>query len=201
MSSDHLRECAPVDLSDEDVMAAMKAMVGYIDITPGDFREVYQVAYALARKRMMNALKAADVMTTPVHAISAGADLTAAAELLVEHGISGAPVTDGDGRIIGVVSEKDFLSGMGAGRSGSFMQVVAHCLKSKECVAAPMAGRTAGDIMTAPAITAPPNISIADVSALLMGNTINRLPIADPDGRPAGIVTRSDLVNAFCMLG
>lgn len=201
MSSDHLRECAPVDLSDEDVMAAMKAMMGYIDITPGDFREVYQVAYALAQERMMTALKAADVMTTPVYAINADTDLTAAAELLAEHGISGAPVTDGGGRIIGVVSEKDFLRGMGADRSGSFMQVVAHCLKNKGCMAAPMVGLTAGDIMTAPAITAPSDISIADVSALLMENTINRLPIADAEGRPAGIVTRSDLVNAFCMLG
>ncbi len=187
MSSDHLRECAPVDLSDEDVMAAMKAMMGYIDITPGDFREVYQVAYALARKRMMTALKAADVMTTRVHAINADADLIATAELLAQHGISGAPVTDGDGRIIGVVSEKDFLRGMGADQSGSFMQVIAHCFKNKGCVAAPMTGRTAGDIMTAPAITAAADISIGDVSALLIEKTINR-PLT---GSPSRMQTAS----------
>ncbi len=66
MNSTNLRECAPVDISDEDVVAAMKAMKGYIDITPADFREVYRVAYDLARKRMMNALKASDIMTAPV---------------------------------------------------------------------------------------------------------------------------------------
>ncbi len=46
MSPVNLRECAPVDISDDDAMAAMKAMQGYIDITPADFREVYRVGYA-----------------------------------------------------------------------------------------------------------------------------------------------------------
>ncbi len=69
MSSTNLRECAPVDISDEDIMKAMKSMQGYIDITPADFREVYRIAYALAKDRLMQALKAADIMTTPVHVV------------------------------------------------------------------------------------------------------------------------------------
>jgi CBS-domain-containing membrane protein len=109
VSSANLQECAAVDISDEDVVAAMRAMRGYIDITPADFRQIYQVAYALAKERMLNALKAADIMRRPVHAIAAGADLIAAATLLAEKGVSGAPVIDGDGRIVGVLSEKDFL--------------------------------------------------------------------------------------------
>jgi hybrid cluster-associated redox disulfide protein len=70
-SSTALRECAPVDISDEDVMAAMEAMQGEIDITPADFREVCWVRYHLDRERIMNALKAADIMTTPVHVLGA----------------------------------------------------------------------------------------------------------------------------------
>jgi CBS-domain-containing membrane protein len=42
MSPSNLRECAPVDISDADAIKAMKAMQGYIDITPADFREVYR---------------------------------------------------------------------------------------------------------------------------------------------------------------
>lgn len=201
MSPPNLRECAPVDISDADVLKAMKAMQGYIDITPADFREVYRVAYALARERMMSALKAADIMTSPVYAVAAGTDLIATASLLAEKGISGAPVVDGDGKVVGVISEKDFLRRMGAAGTGSFMQVVAHCLRNKGCVAAPMLNRTAGDIMTAPAVTAGSDITIGAISALFMEKNINRVPIVDPDGRPAGIVTRSDLVNSFCMLG
>ena len=76
----------------------------------------------------MTALKATDIMSAPVHVVRRDTDLIAAATLLAENGIAGAPVTDPAGRIVGVISEKDFLRRMGAGRSGSFMQVVARCL-------------------------------------------------------------------------
>jgi len=201
LSAANLRECAAVDISDQDVVAAMKAMQGYIDITPADFREVYRVAYALAKDRMMNALKAADVMGRPVYTVRADADLLAAATLLAEKGISGAPVIDPDGRVVGVISEKDFLRKMGAGLSGSFMQVIALCLKNKGCVATAMINRTAGDIMSAPPITAGTDISIGAIAALLTEKNINRLPIVDADSRPVGIVTRTDLVNSYCLLG
>ena len=45
-------EFIPVDISEQDVVEAMKRIAGYIDITPGDFKEVYQSAYTLAIKRL-----------------------------------------------------------------------------------------------------------------------------------------------------
>jgi len=201
MSSANLPECNPVDISDDDVMAAMKSMQGYIDITPADFKEVYRLAYALARERMMKAFKAGDIMTTPAYVVHSDTDLIATATLLAEKGISGAPVTGPDGGVIGVISERDFLRKMGADQEGSFMQVIAHCLKNKGCVAAPMVNRTAGDVMTAPAVTATAGMPIGRISSLMSKKNINRVPIVDLAGRPLGIVTRSNLVNAFCMLG
>lgn len=201
MSSANLRECAPVDISDDDVMEAMKSMQGYIDITPADFREVYRIAYVLAQDRLMHALKAVDIMTSPVHAVHVDTDLIATATLLAEKGISGAPVLDRDGSIVGVISEKDFLRKMGGDQRGSFMQVIAHCLKNKGCVATPMINRTAGDIMTEPPITFTADVSIGQISALMTEKNINRLPIVDVTAKPVGIVTRSDLVNSYCMLG
>jgi CBS domain-containing protein len=123
------------------------------------------------------------------------------AVLLADKGVSGAPVIDAGGKVVGVVSEKDFMAEMGADRGGSFMQVVAHCLKNKGCVALPLRNRKVGDIMTAPAITAPAEISVGEIAGLFMEKKINRLPIVGQDGRPAGIVTRLDLVNSYCMLG
>lgn len=201
MSESIIRECSPVDISEKDVLSAMKAMQGFIDITPGDFKEVYRLAYSLAKDRMLNSLTAGEVMTSPVHTIEAGMDLIETATLLAEKGISGAPVVDHDGKIVGVVSEKDFLTKMGAERTGSFMQVIAHCLKNSGCVATPMLNQTVRDIMTKPAITAAKSITIAEISALFMEKAINRLPIVGNDQKPIGIVTRSDLVSSYCMLG
>jgi CBS-domain-containing membrane protein len=200
MTDNPLRECA-MDISEPDVLAAMKAMQGYIDITPADFRAIYRSAYTLARERMQSALKAGEIMARPVHTVAVGDDLIAAATLLADKGISGAPVVDGRGRIVGVISEKDFLRRMGAGATGSFMQVIALCLKNKGCLATAMLNRTAGDLMSAPPITAAADTSMGAIAALLRDKNINRLPIVDADDRPIGIVTRSDLVNSLCMLG
>jgi CBS domain-containing protein len=128
-------------------------------------------------------------------------DLIETAALLAGKGISGAPVVDRGGKIVGVVSEKDFLSKMGAGQTNSFMQVIAHCLKNKGCVATPMLNRVVRDIMTAPAITATADTLVSNISILFREKNINRLPIIGSDERPIGIVTRSDLVNSYCMLG
>lgn len=196
-----IRECDPVDISEQDVLNAMKAMRGYIDITPADFKEVYRAAYRLATQRIVNTLTAADVMSASVHSIGLQMDLIETADLLAEKGISGAPVVDAEGKIVGVVSEKDFLVQMGAGKTRSFMHVIATCLKNKGCVATPMRNRVVQDIMTAPAITATADMSVAKISTLFAEKNINRLPIIDSDGRPVGIVTRSDLVHSYCMLG
>ena len=52
------------------------------------------------------------------------------------------------------------------------------------------------DIMTAPAITAGPQITVGAISALFIDRQINRLPIVDAGDKPIGIVTRTDLVHS-----
>ena len=193
--------CASPEISEQDVLEAMKAMQGYIDITPADFREVYRFALAAAQKRIMDALKVADIMSAPVHAVENNMDLIQAASLLAEKGVSGAPVVDRQGKVVGVVSEKDFLVRMGGGSGGSFMLIVANCLKNKDCVASPWRKQTVCDIMSAPAITARADTSATDAAALIKGKNVNRLPIVDGAERPVGIVTRSDLVHGYCQLG
>lgn len=190
-----------VEMSDADVLKAMAAMQGYIDITPADFREVYRVAYAHAFNRMMTSIKAKDIMSRPVYMVSLEMDLIQTATLLADKNISGAPVVDGLGKIVGVVSEKDFIKNMDIGHSGSFMGVIADCMKNKGCLAAPMRAKTVRDIMTTPAVTAREDIPVGDISALFIAKNINRLPIVDQAEKPVGIVTRSDLVNSYCLIG
>ena len=48
---------------------------------------------------------------------------------MAERKVSAVPVIDGDGKVIGVVSEKDLLSVMGGGAAATFMEVIAQCLK------------------------------------------------------------------------
>jgi len=190
-----------VEISEQDVVEAMKAIPGYLDITPGDFKEVYQAAYSLAVKRLLTSRKAADLMTKAVQVVGREMDLVKAAALLAEKKISGAPVVDTAGKIVGVVSEKDFLQEMGFGATASFMQIATHCLNNKGCMIGNLRNRTVGDIMTRPAITGVPEMTIGDISALFVDRRINRLPIINTDEHPVGIVTRTDLAHSFSFFG
>ena len=194
-------QSVPVEISEQDVIEAMKAIPGYLDITPGDFKEVYQAAYALAVKRLLTSLKAADLMTKPVQLVGQEMDLVQAAALLAEKQISGAPVVNNEGKIVGVVSEKDFLKEMGFGATPSFMQIATHCLNNKGCMIGNLHNRTIGDIMTRPPITGSPEMTIGQISALFVDRQINRLPIVGVDGRPVGIVTRTDLAHSYSVFG
>jgi CBS domain-containing membrane protein len=191
----------PVEISEQDVVEAMKAIPGYLDITPGDFREVYQAAYVLAIQRLLTSLTAIDLMTAPVDLVDQEMDLVMAAALLADRQISGAPVIDREGKIVGVVSEKDFLREMGFGATPSFMQIATHCLNNKGCMICNLRNRTIADIMTKPPITGIPEMTIGEISALFVDRRINRLPIVSADGRPVGIVTRTDLAHSYSAFG
>ncbi|MCK9294937.1 MAG: CBS domain-containing protein [Desulfobulbaceae bacterium] len=191
------RDLGSIEIVEPDILAAMKDIQGYIDISPGDFREIFQVAYRHAVQRIQNSLTARDIMTSPVHCIGLEMDLVQAAAFLADKRISGAPVVDGAGRIAGMVSEKDFLARMGLGKSVSFMQIISHCLHNKGCMVTTLRNHGVRDIMTTPAITAGAGITVGAISAMFIDRQINRLPIVDAEGRLAGIVTRTDLVRSY----
>lgn len=189
----------PLELSEADITEAMRALQGYVDITPGAFREIYHSAYAHAIERLRTSVKARDIMSAPVHCLEVRQDAVHAAKVLAEIGISGAPVVDDAGVICGVISEKDFLRRMELTGKASFMRLVAQCLHATECPVSPIRGLSLADLMTAPPITASEDISSAEISTLFVEKNISRLPICDAEGRPIGIVTRTDLLNALCV--
>lgn len=201
MSNAKAASCTNIDLSEFDVIAAMKEMQGYIDISPGDFKEVFRIAYAHALRRIMEGRKAKDLMSSPVQCLQADMDLVQAAKFLADLHLSGAPVLDGAGKVVGVISEKDFLLRMGIGRYASMMQVLTHCLSNKGCMVMDLRGYFVRDIMSTPPLTAGPETSMAEISSLFTNKNINRLPIVDDQGSALGIVTRSNLVQSFCLPG
>ncbi len=185
-----------IDLKDEDIFEAMKSIPGYLDITPGDFKEVYRLAYAHALERLSRAVTAREIMTREVVSVHPDTPLAEVAAAMGGRGISGVPVVDDAGRVVGVISEKDFLTHMGVAKPQNFMVLVASCLQSKGCVALPIKQRRAVDIMTSPAVTVAPEASVKEIAALFTGRGLNRVPVTDPAGRLLGLVSRGDLVRA-----
>ncbi|MBW2680571.1 MAG: CBS domain-containing protein [Deltaproteobacteria bacterium] len=194
-------DLAPMDLSEEDVLKAMKDIPGYLDITPGDFKEIYSFAYRHAVERQIHSTRAQDVMTEEVVFVNRTTPLKDVAEILNRHDISGVPVVDDENKVVGVISEKDFLFNMGAKETRTFMGVVAHCLKNKGCVAISMQKQKAQDIMSSPAVTVSENTLVSEIAGIFTEKKINRTPVTDRNDILIGIVTRTDIVKSYCSSG
>ena len=184
------------DISDGDIYAAMKEIPGYLDITPSDLKEIYRHALRHARERVSRPVKAAEIMTRSVHHVRVATPLKDVAELMAHQMISGVPVLDEAGRVAGIISEKDFLSRMGAADTVPIMGIIAACLGGKGCVAAPIRGRIASDIMAAPAVTVCEDTSALEIMEIFSTRNINRVPVIDGTGKLIGIVSRADVLRA-----
>jgi CBS domain-containing membrane protein len=185
-----------IDLKEEDIVAAMQKIPGYLDITPRDFKEIYALAFQHALERLKREVTVAEIMSREVVAVKPYTPLAEVAGAMGLRGISGVPVVDDADRVVGVVSEKDFLRRMGVEDSQNFMTLVASCLRSKGCVALPIKKQTAEDLMSAPAVTVTPETRVRDLAELFAARHINRAPVTDAAGRLVGIVTRGDLIKA-----
>lgn len=124
-------------------------------------------------------MKVYTVMTRDVLTVAPRTPLKDVARLLVDNRVSGVPVVDDDGTVLGVVSEADVLE------------------KERAAVNVKHEARDAADAMTAPPIVIRPHRPLAEAAALMLDRGVNRLPVVDDHGRLVGIVTRADLVRAF----
>jgi CBS domain-containing protein len=139
-----------------------------------------------------------DVMTQSVKSVRLETPLKDVARLLVESGISGVPVVDASGAVLGVVSEADFLVKEQGAAAVHHRRMAAFLGDTAETRArlGKVAARTAGEAMTAPAQTIAPSRSLQEAAAVMTQRRVNRLPVVD-SGKLVGIVTRADLVRAF----
>ncbi len=188
-------------MSDEDILDAMKNIPGYLDITTRDFKEVYLLAYNQALHRIKHSLKARDIMSSEVISVKPDSSLEEVAEILSENGISGVPVADAEGRICGMISEKDFLIHMGVKKTGTFMTIIAQCLQNKGCLALPIRRQKAENIMSSPVVTVTEDATAFEISGILTEKNINRVPVVRQENRLVGIITRSDIVTSSCSIG
>ncbi len=144
-------------------------------------------------------MKVRDVMTTPVLSVKPETPLKEVARLLMDRRISGVPVADEDGKVLGIVSEADFLiKERGTTDRGSGRRPLAWLFgeERRELEQAKISATTAGESMTRPAISICADCSLREAAGLMVEKRVNRLPVVDDD-RLVGIVTRADLVGAF----
>jgi CBS domain-containing protein len=146
-------------------------------------------------------MRARDVMTTDVITVDPDTTVQALAALLAGRGISGAPVVETSGRLVGIVSEGDLLHRTEIGtarrhrerRRSWWLDHFASDL-AREYIKSH--GPTVKDIMTRDVVTVTEDTDLGEVATLLEAKRIKRVPVMR-DGRVVGIISRANLVRAL----
>ncbi len=140
-------------------------------------------------------------MTRDVCTVAPGDTVGSVARALAARNISAVPVCDKAGALLGVVSEGDLMrpfAETNALRRAWWLSLLAegHELAPDFVEYVRSDHRHASDLMTSPAITATESATLPQLSELMTGHRIKRVPIIR-DGRVVGIVSRGDLVRAL----
>jgi CBS domain-containing protein len=141
------------------------------------------------------------IMTRKVISVGTAASIVEAANIMLENHVSGLPVIDETGRLVGIVSQGDFLRRAEIGtqrKRGRWLKFLLGAGK----VASDFVherGRKVGEIMTPEPFTVTEDATLEDIVELMERNNVKRLPVVRGD-RLVGIVTRSNLLQAVAEL-
>jgi CBS domain-containing protein len=135
-----------------------------------------------------------DVMTHTVAAVGRDAGFKEIVRLLEEWRVSALPVLEGEGRVVGVVSEADLLPKEAFLRDG---EAGGHTRSGSLADLAKAGAVTAGELMTSPAVTVHADAPLAQAARIMAQARVERLPVVDDHGMLQGIVSRADLLKVF----
>ncbi|WP_030203810.1 CBS domain-containing protein [Streptomyces sp. NRRL S-87] len=131
-----------------------------------------------------------DVMTHTAVAIGREASYKEIVEIMHEWKVSAVPVLEGEGRVVGVVSEADLLPKEEFRREEPVLpDQVEEASKADAVLAA--------DLMSSPAVTVRPAATLAEAARIMARKHVKRLPVVDEVGMLEGVVSRSDLLKVF----
>jgi CBS domain-containing protein len=137
----------------------------------------------------------AEVMTRDVVSVPESAGYKEIVESLAKREVSAVPVVDGEGRVLGIVSEADLL--YKAEYAGQPPEARLWQRKRVRTGRAKAGADTAADLMTAPAIVISPDDRVTTAAKLMDTESVKRLPVVDEHGQLVGIVSRGDVLRLF----
>ncbi|MFJ9704843.1 CBS domain-containing protein [Streptomyces sp. NPDC101234] len=134
-----------------------------------------------------------DVMTTTVVSVGRDAPFKELVQLMRDWRVSALPVIEGEGRVVGVVSEADLLhkEEFRDGDPDRYTQL----RRIDELAKA--GALSAGELMTAPALTVRPDTTLAQAARIMARARVKRLPVTDDVGVLQGVISRTDLLKVF----
>lgn len=147
-------------------------------------------------------LTAQDIMTREVITVNKDMSVQDFARLLAEKKISGAPVVDEQGKLIGIATENDLIDQakkvhiptvMALFDSFVFLENPDRLEKDLK----KMSAATVGDISTAQVVTAKTDTPLDELATTMSEKNVHTLPVLDQEGNMAGVIGKSDIIRTI----
>ena len=126
----------------------------------------------------LDSVRVRDYMSTKLITFTPDMEVMRAVSLLVQHGIAGAPVVDGEGNVVGMFSERDCLS-------------VALVASQDTCIAGPVK-----QFMSTKVVTVDPDTTLMQLANMFVSQSYRRYPVME-NGKLVGQISRSDVMKAI----
>lgn len=191
MARAHIRHLIVKDRDDYRIVSMRDLVLPHTLVEAGDT--------TAGPQRSRGRLTAKDVMTAPGVACREEAFFEEVAEILADRDISGMPVVNDVGEVVGVISERDLAHVLGGPLVRLAVRRHSHGPFMRKLTEVPRAARRARDVMTTPPIVARFDTPIQEIARVMVVEEINRLPVVE-DGRLVGVVTRGDVLGAIAGL-
>lgn len=184
-----------------DYERALASMDTFIDVSANDLKTLAERAQHFAGQRATESLQVSRIMSQPVRVINPDTKMSEAAHLMVTERISGLPVVDNAKQLVGIITEADFLRGLGVPAhhpthnlwqtlESLFSHLGHHA--ELEGPSDPVSHHMVRDV-----VCTSPEHYLDDVLGLMKQHRVKRVLVCDTERHVVGTVTRSDLVRVF----
>ncbi|MBV7539121.1 HPP family protein [Duganella sp. sic0402] len=180
----------------EDLDAVLQQHNQVLDISRDDLESLFMQTEQRAYQRRFGIINCADIMSRDIVSAEFGTGLEVAWQEMRKHHVVCLPVLNRARRIIGIVTQTDFLNHGGLDSYGGIRQQLQGFLR-KSGVTHTEKAEVVGQIMTHHPTTARVDTPIVDLVPLMADSGFHHIPIVDEEQRFVGLVTQSDLVAAL----
>lgn len=148
-------------------------------------------------------MQAKDLMTQKVITVSPETLVSEVADMLHQYHFTGVPVVNSEGRVLGTISERDFITADSNLYLPTYIKMLSHVEfigggnKQLPHVVEQVVNAKAKDIMNQSVPYARPDTSIEEIARMFAEQRVNPIPITDSTNKLLGVISRSDLIKFF----
>ncbi|HJN36624.1 MAG: CBS domain-containing protein [Prochlorococcus sp.] len=153
---------------------------------------------------MVLQLTVRDVMSTPVLTVQANTSLKDAVQLLSDHHISGLPVVNDQGQLVGELTEQDLMVRESGIEIGPYVMLLDSVIYLRNPLnwdkqVHQVLGTAVKDLMRSDSHSCEASLPLPKAAAMLHDKSIQRLFVVDAERCPCGVITRGDVVRALAL--